>query len=283
MRKERKGIKYNRFMTKTISFILFSSVLFTTGACQSSQNTSASTKTITIGSAELKLTENMCFEEDTKKEGVQTGYIYYQPEIPEKRSNMCFLVYRPNNIDYSEVNISSEKAEEIYKDAFPKVTDSLFEANDYTSKETEITEFNGYPAYHFNYGFDHDAYIEGYTILTDKYDTLLLANFKTADIDNHEEFQWIMDHVSGKQFVMGNETKTYTTVKGSPNSSTSSSNGDLCVKCHKNKVTHGLYCNNCYNDEVKNITSKGVSLTELDMWANGYSEYDDDNASEYWH
>ena len=70
--------------------------------------------------------------------------------------------------------------------------------------------------------------------------------------------------------------------RSSSNSSGSSNSSDwgTCSKCHKKKATHGVYCDDCYKDEIMELQSKGVSQTELNMWANGYSEYDDDYA--YW-
>lgn len=69
---------------------------------------------------------------------------------------------------------------------------------------------------------------------------------------------------------------------GSYSSGSSSSGWGLCSVCHKNQATHGVYCDNCYYDHVQGLYSSGISQTELEMWANGYSEYDDDNASWDW-
>lgn len=69
------------------------------------------------------------------------------------------------------------------------------------------------------------------------------------------------------------------------NSHTSNSGGSgwgLCSVCHKNQATHGVYCDNCYYDHVQELYNNGISQTELEMWANGYGEYDDDNVSWGW-
>lgn len=73
---------------------------------------------------------------------------------------------------------------------------------------------------------------------------------------------------------------TYTSTETSGGSSTVMT--DMCQICHKRKATHGIYCDDCYYDNVMDLYEKGVSPTELEMWANGYSEYDDDYASWYW-
>lgn len=72
---------------------------------------------------------------------------------------------------------------------------------------------------------------------------------------------------------------------GGNSSYTSNSGGSgwgLCSVCHKNQATHGVYCDDCYYDHVQELYNNGISQTELEMWANGYGEYDDDNVSWGW-
>ena len=59
------------------------------------------------------------------------------------------------------------------------------------------------------------------------------------------------------------------------NSSSKSSSWGNCDRCHKKAATHGIYCDDCYYDKINELNNKGISQTELKMWANGYSEYDD--------
>ena len=77
---------------------------------------------------------------------------------------------------------------------------------------------------------------------------------------------------------------TYGSSSGSPSNSnnddSSNSSGSSgwgkCSSCHQKEATHGVFCDDCYYDEVMELSEKGISPTELDMWANGYGWYDDE-------
>ena len=75
-----------------------------------------------------------------------------------------------------------------------------------------------------------------------------------------------------------NENKGSSTKKSSSSGSSSTSGGSgwgKCSKCHSKTATHGAYCDDCYYGEVSDLADKGIGLHEMEMWANGYTDYDD--------
>lgn len=85
----------------------------------------------------------------------------------------------------------------------------------------------------------------------------------------------IVDSPTNTYADKGSSTKKSSSSSSSGSGSSSSTSGMMCSKCHSKKATHGVYCDDCYYDEIADLADKGISQNEISMWANGYPEYDD--------
>ena len=83
-----------------------------------------------------------------------------------------------------------------------------------------------------------------------------------------------------------NDTDSSSTYSSSSSSSSNSKDDDTsnssnssgwgkCTSCHQKEATHGVYCDECYYEELMNLNEHGISPQELEMWENGYGWYDD--------
>lgn len=68
-----------------------------------------------------------------------------------------------------------------------------------------------------------------------------------------------------------------TSSRSSSNSSSNSgsSNTGTCARCHQRDATNGVYCYDCYCAVLIELADNGISENEIDMWANGYTDYED--------
>ena len=167
-------------------------------------------KSVQIGSGTVNLTADMsCGDVEKNNDDISTLYVYFQPEIPEEMKEVCYILSHVNAIDYSEVNMTAEQARGEYTKYFPILTDFLTDDSGYLDRTTDMVEINGLPAYHFKANYKNGSYIEGYTILTDKYDTMTVEYVHTGSSEEHQkEFQWILDHIETKKFEIGNTVAT---------------------------------------------------------------------------
>lgn len=178
-------------------------------------------KSVQMGSGTVNLTADMsCGDIDKNSDEISSLYVYFQPEIPDTMNEVCYILSHVNAIDYSDVNMTAEQARQAYIESLPKVTDFLTDNSGYLNRDTEIVEINGLPAYHYKAEYKNDSYIEGYTILSDKYDTMTVEYVHTGSSEEHqEEFHWILDHIETQEFEPSNTIATPTSNTSSADSS----------------------------------------------------------------
>ena len=211
--------------------------------------------------------------------------LVFQREVPEVVNNGVIIVSAKGalkgakNWEQAEWYLPKVKESLINQDRHinEECTEELFE-----KQETPVLYLNGYVP------DNEDINCQIYVLFSDYEDPLILEYRRvknSEEKDYSKEVRKLVDNMklSYEGFLRTSNTNSDTEIS-TINNSTYSNNSDrgICSKCHKNKATHGVYCDSCYTDEIMELQNKGVSPTELDMWANGYSEYDDDYASWYW-